>query len=266
MTKFRSASASVAFAIAVVLAPPVFADDWTAVKLRGIVLGLYDGEWVKLQRGAVVPDETPIRTMRSGRVTFERDAESIDLGPDTLIQIFDRAGRTKHTTVKQHFGQVAVEAEVREVNHFSVRTPHLAAVVKGTRFVVTSGKAGAKVKVGRGAVAVSDSSNSSVTIVAGQEVTAKPNGLMTVAGRGKLPQVLDARGKPVKNKDSEDKGSKGSKDKGSTDSDSKDKGSTESGSKDKDSTDSDSKDKGSTESGSKDKGSTESDSKNKDKK
>ena len=69
------------------------ADDWVATKLRGIVLQLVDGDWVKLERGAVVPDDRAIRTMRSGSVQFMRDAETIDLGPETQVQIFDRAGQ-----------------------------------------------------------------------------------------------------------------------------------------------------------------------------
>lgn len=174
------------------------ADDWTAVKLRGVVVGLFDGEWVKLQRGAVIPDDQPIRTLASGRVTFERGEESIDLGPNTQIQILDRAGYDKYTTVKQYFGRVGVEAEVRKVRHFAVQTPYLAAVVKGTRFVVISGDRGAQVQVERGAVAVENvSDRSSVVIAAGQEVTALPNAAMQVSGRGKLPQVLGANGKPL---------------------------------------------------------------------
>lgn len=190
--------AALALIFTVLFASTALADDWTAVKLRGVVVGLFDGEWVKLQRGAVIPDDQPIRTLASGRVTFERGEESIDLGPNTQIQIFDRAGYDKYTTVKQHFGRVAVEAEVRDVTHFAVQTPYLAVVVKGTRFIVKSGDRGAQVQVERGAVAVENASDrSSVVIVAGQEVTAPPNAAMQVSGRGKLPQVLGANGKPL---------------------------------------------------------------------
>lgn len=197
MNSLRSAGAALAFTTIFLFAPPVLADDWTAVKLRGVVMGLFDGEWVRLERGVVIPDDQAIRTLASGRVTLERGEETIEVGPDTQIQIVDRAGRSKHTRVKQYFGRIAVEAEVRDVTHFSVQTPHLAAVVKGTRFVVTSGDDGARVQVERGAVAVKDSANSSVVIGAGQEAKATPGAAMTVAGRGELPQVLDAAGAPV---------------------------------------------------------------------
>lgn len=204
MPKFASAGAVLLVAILMMLPTTVFADEWTAVKLRGSVFGLFDGEWVKLQRGDVIPDDQPIRTLASGRVTFVRGEETIDLGPNTQVQIFDRAGRAKYTTVKQYYGKVAVEAEARQVKHFAVQTPYLAAVVKGTRFVVVSGDKGAKVSVERGAVAVEDrSTRDSVQITAGQQVTASPEAVMQVSGRGELPQVRNADGIPVPNDNGE---------------------------------------------------------------
>ncbi len=173
------------------------ADDWVAVKLRGGVLQLVDGEWARLERGAVVSDDRPIRTMQNGRVTFRRDAETIEVGPQSAIQIADRSGQ-RYTTVMQHFGKVTVEAEVQNVEHFSVKTPHLAAVVKGTKFVVVSGKSGAEVMVARGHVAVEDQHNhQTVTVAAGQSATAEVGQPMEVAGRGDLPVVVDAKGEPV---------------------------------------------------------------------
>ena len=45
------------------------ADDWTATKLRGTVMQLVEGDWVKLERGAAVPDDRVIRTL-GGRITL----------------------------------------------------------------------------------------------------------------------------------------------------------------------------------------------------
>lgn len=186
-----------AFALATLFSTVAIADDWVATKLRGPVLTLVAGDWVKLTRGDVVSDDRVIRTLKGGRVTFKRGAETIDLGGDTQVQIIDRTGR-KFTTVKQYFGSVAVEADVRQVQHFSVQTPHLAAVVKGTRFVVVSGKSGAKVEVRRGRVAVEDRDTHQSTLVsAGQAVSTSDGAPLTVSGRGDLPVVLGANGRPV---------------------------------------------------------------------
>jgi hypothetical protein len=172
-------------------------DDWVAVKLRGVVLQLVDGDWVKLERGDVVPDDRVIRTMKSGKVQFQRGEEVIDLGTETQVQIVDRKGKT-FTTVKQYFGTVGVEADVRNVQHFSVQTPHLAAVVKGTKFIVTSGKSEATVKVTRGRVAVEDEhTGQTVLVAAGQSANVEVGEDLAVAGRGKMPAVYGADGQPV---------------------------------------------------------------------
>jgi len=185
---------SIAFGVVAALAllPALaFGDDWTADKLRGSVLQLVDGQWQPLGRGMIVPDTRVIRTTAAGHVTFTRGGETVELGPNTQIQIYDKGGKKPFTTVKQYFGTVSVEAEVLNVQHFAVDTPFLAAVVKGTRFVVTSGKSGTGVAVRRGHVAVEDKHDKShVTIGVGQSATINGNGPLEVMGSGKLPKVL----------------------------------------------------------------------------
>jgi len=184
--------------VALSLIPGIaFGDDWVAAKLRGAVLVLVDGEWVPLERGAIVPDDRVVRTV-DGRLTLTRGAETIELGPNTQIQIFDKPGRMPFTTVKEHFGTVAVEAEVKQVQHFAVQTPFLVAVVKGTRFVVASGKTSSEVSVNRGSVAVqSNETRSNVLLAVGQSVEVGLNKAMQVSGTGVLPPVLGPDGRPA---------------------------------------------------------------------
>lgn len=146
------------------------ADDWVAQRLRGGVFA-YDGKvWVQLGRGDVVPDDRVIRTQADGRVTFVRDTESIEVGPSSQIQIFDKSGR-RYTTVRQFYGTVEIEAEVQNVQHFGVRTPYLAAVVKGTKFKVSSDGDSSAVAVRRGKVAVENfETNETVLLTAGQSI------------------------------------------------------------------------------------------------
>src|SRR5690606_9806762 len=56
-----------------------------------------------------------------------------------------------------------VDVERRNVQHFSVQTPYLAAVVKGTRFTVVVDGRSARVNVERGVVQVQDTGNDLVT-------------------------------------------------------------------------------------------------------
>ena len=189
-------------AILALLATPAFADDWQAAKLRGIVLQLVDNQWQPLQRGDIVSDTRVIRTTVSGHAEFTRGGETIDLEPNTQIQIFDKAHHQKpFTTVVQQFGTVSVEAQVQNVQHFAVETPYLAAVVKGTRFVVTANKTGGSVAVNRGHVAVTDKLSKTHTLLGvGQSAVidkAATGGALVVQGVGQLPEVLTGSNQPV---------------------------------------------------------------------
>jgi hypothetical protein len=177
--------------LALLAMSPALADDWVATKLRGKVLELVDNQWQPLSRGDIVSDARSIRTLEGARLELQRDEETISLGPNTQIRVIDARGR-RFTTVKQDFGEVAIEAEVEQVEHFAVETPFLAAVVKGTRFVVRSGKSGASVKVLRGRVAVeSHADHSSALVTAGQTATVDGDGAMRVNGRRVAPVDAD---------------------------------------------------------------------------
>lgn len=181
-----------AFLAALLLVVPAlaFADDWTAIRLRGTVEQLVDGTWKPLILGAVVPDDRPIRTGPDGRVDFRRDQDQITLGGDTQIQIKDQTGQ-RFTTIVQDHGLVESDVDVQNVQHFSVETPYLAAVVKGTHFVVDSSTHGSSVVVTRGIVAVeSRITREQTTVTVGQTASIEVGAQLTVTGSGKLPPIL----------------------------------------------------------------------------
>lgn len=183
-------------ALALAALPTIaLADDWQVIKLRGNAAMLVGDTWQPLQRGDVVSDDRAIRTVGGSRMTLERGLEMLDLGPDTAIRIDDRNGK-KFTTVKQYFGTVGVEAEVRNVKHFAVVSPDLAAVVKGTHFTVVAGKSGSTVSVQRGHVAVTDDdTGENVVLAAGQSASTTEGDGLDIEGSGDLPVVLDSHGK-----------------------------------------------------------------------
>jgi FecR protein len=186
-----------AAAACLLLTTTVFADDWVAERLRGRVVVLNEGQWEPLSLGDVVSDDRPVRTMLSGRVVFRRGAETISIGGNTQISIHDASGR-RMTTVTQSFGTVTIEAERQQVQHFSVQTPFLAAVVKGTQFTVVSGKKGARVAVDRGMVQVRDTMHSVMTDVpAGQNAKVGPGQMLTVSGPGEKSPMVTFEGVPV---------------------------------------------------------------------
>lgn len=176
-----------------------FADDWVVTRLRGQVMAEAGGQWVQLKRGDVIPDDRRIQTGAAGRVELVRGKESLALEPNTQIRIVDADGTLK-TKVVQAFGVVSVEAERRNVQHFSVQTPVMAAVVKGTRFTVYATKGEARVSVQRGVVQVRDQVHGLITdIVRGQSaaVGAGKTEILSVEGPGPRAPFLNPDGSVV---------------------------------------------------------------------
>ncbi|MBU1307565.1 MAG: FecR family protein [Alphaproteobacteria bacterium] len=194
----KSALGLIALTIAATLPGAAWADDWQVAKLRGAAAELVDGSWRPIHRGDVISDDRAVQTLDGGRLSLRRGRETIDLGPNTAIRIKDRDGQ-QYTTVNQYFGTVEVEAEVRDVKHFAVVTPMLAAVVKGTRFTVTSGEHSAGVSVQRGQVAVEDSDTGQSVLLAKDQsaTTTDEGGPLEVSGDGDLPKVFNAQGKEI---------------------------------------------------------------------
>lgn len=174
----------------VALATTAMADDWMVDRLRGQAMVQVDGQWRDLARGDIVDDSSPIKSLDGSRVTFVRGVERIELSGATEIRIFDRVGE-KMTTVMQAYGEVTIEAERRNVQHFSVQTPYLAAIVKGTRFTVVSDDRQTNVEVLRGLVQVQDYVHEVATDIApGQTAVVADDVALQVTGRGaKAPMV-----------------------------------------------------------------------------
>lgn len=160
------------------------ADDWIAERLRGGVMQYERGNWVVLERGDVVPDGGKVRTDGTGRVELMRGKESIALGSNTQISVRDAAGQ-KMTSVIQSAGVLTVTAEKRHVQHFSVQTPVLAAIVKGTQFTVTYRNGLARVDVESGIVQVQDTIHDMVVdVTRGQSAAASQARPLDVNGPG----------------------------------------------------------------------------------
>tara|TARA_R100000365_G_C2736050_1_gene65385 strand:- start:77 stop:1114 length:1038 start_codon:yes stop_codon:yes gene_type:complete len=173
------------------------ADDWIAERLRGGVQQYEGGNWVVLERGDVVPDGGKVRTTGTGRVDLVRGQESIALGPNTQIAVRDATGQ-KMTSVIQSSGVVTVTAEKRNVQHFSVQTPVLAAVVKGTQFTVTYRNGQARVDVDNGVVQVQDNVHDMVVdVTRGQSAAASQATPLDISGPGASNAVFLIDGEPV---------------------------------------------------------------------
>lgn len=165
------------------LAVPGVAEDWVAARLRGTAEQMVRGQWIPLQRGAAVLDGQSVRTGADGRIDLTRGAEVVQLSPSTQIVLNE--GASKMTRIDMSSGMITADVERQNVQHFSVQTPYLAAVVKGTRFSVSVAGDAARVEVDRGTVQVQDTINDLVVnVVRGQEAQVSATEPLEVSGPG----------------------------------------------------------------------------------
>ncbi|WP_297112258.1 FecR family protein [uncultured Devosia sp.] len=177
--------------------PSAFAEDWTAERLQGQVEKFVDGAWMPLARGDTIPNAAKIRTTSGARVELQRGGESITLGGSTEI-VINQAETHRMTRIVQVLGTVSVEAEKRNVQHFSVQTPVMVAIVKGTQFTVTYRNGLASVDVDEGVVEVRDFvTNTSVDLHPGQSAAASQMRPVRVSGPGSEDVIYVIDGKAV---------------------------------------------------------------------
>jgi hypothetical protein len=171
---------------------------WSVSKSSGEVwIATTGAEQVSLKQEEVLKPGDTIRTGRNGRVLLVRGEEKILISPNSVIGLPTEKKEGLSTTIVQRAGSILLEVEKRNVKHFEVETPYLAAVVKGTQFSVTINAASTSVDVRRGQVEVSDFKSGQIAqVMPGQVATAFAHGKpgLSLSGSGMLNPI--EQGKP----------------------------------------------------------------------
>ncbi|UPK25214.1 FecR family protein [Bradyrhizobium sp. 195] len=192
-----------AFAAALILAMASgasAAEDgvWSVSKATGEVWIATDGvQQVSLNQDETLKPGNTIRTGRNGRVLLVRGEETILISPNSVVGLPAEKKEGLSTTIIQQAGSILLEVEKRNVKHFEVETPYLAAVVKGTQFSVTVGAGSTKVGVLRGQVEVSDFRTGQIAqVMPGQAATVFEHGKpgLSLSGAGTFNPI--EHGKP----------------------------------------------------------------------
>lgn len=190
-------SRAVTAAFALLTATGAFAADdgvWSVKKTSGDV---WMSNGSDVHRASVKSDEVlkpgdTVTTGKNGRVLLVRGEESILVAPNSVIGLPAEKKEGLSTTIKQQAGSILLEVEKKNVKHFEVETPYLAAVVKGTQFRVTVNAAGATVDVVRGQVEVADFKTGQIAqVMPGQHAGVSANGAagLTLGGAGALQPI-----------------------------------------------------------------------------
>ena len=167
--------------------------EWNVAKISGQAWSSSSaGERTPLSINMGVAQGTSIETGDRSRVLLLRGTEQMIVGPKSLVALATPATEELDTTVLEKTGSVTFDVNRQDVQHFSVETPLLAAVVKGTRFTVTVGKAKASLAVDRGAVEVTSLATGQTAVVSkGQRAsvgTGRQSGL-GLSGIGRMPAI-----------------------------------------------------------------------------
>jgi hypothetical protein len=139
-------------------------EAWSVSKSSGEVWMTTTGaQTVSLSQQDILKPGDTIRTGRNGR--------ALPIG----LPIESKDGLS--TTIVQQAGSILLEVEKRNVKHFEVETPYLAAVVKGTQFRVSVNAGSTSIEVIRGQVEVADFRSGQVAqVMPGQLATASAHG------------------------------------------------------------------------------------------
>jgi hypothetical protein len=194
--------------LGVLLAAAVFAtasvacaadgENWSVSKSSGEVWVSASGvQPASLKQEDVLKAGDTIRTGRTGRVLLKRGEETILISPNSVVGVPAEKKEGLATTIVQQAGSILLDVEKRNVKHFEVETPFLAAVVKGTQFRVTINAGSTSVDVIRGQVEVADFKSGQIAqVMPGQHATAFAHGKagLALTGSGTFSPI--EQGKP----------------------------------------------------------------------
>ncbi len=99
------------------------------------------------------PGDT-VKTGKRGRAVLTRGEQYLVVSPNSHIRIAQPKTDGKLTQIIEYFGSVLFKVDKKKDAHFQVKTPYMAAVVKGTSFNVVVSAEGSTVQVTEGAVEV----------------------------------------------------------------------------------------------------------------
>ena len=161
-------------------------DVWSVGKSSGEVwIATRDAQQVSLKPDENLKPGDTIRTGRNGRVLLVRGEETILIAPNSVVGLPLEKKDGLSTTILQQAGSILLEVEKRNVKHFEVETPYLAAVVKGTQFSVAVGPTSTRVDVRRGQVEVSDFRSGQIAqVMPGQTATSFAHGKLGLSLTG----------------------------------------------------------------------------------
>lgn len=153
--------------LALCLGMPALADpapQWKLIQRVGEVwITGEEFQPIAVTTNLAIPERSVIVTGQKGRAILNRGTEQIILQPNSRLVIPETKDKT--TRLMQSRGSALFRVDRKQMPHFRVDTPYLAAVVKGTIFVVSVTEQSARIEVNEGAVSVATAKGEAETLV-----------------------------------------------------------------------------------------------------
>jgi hypothetical protein len=130
---------------------------WTVSEASGTVVVQDAGGKRAAQRGTVIAEGATLSTGAGARAVVVRGKDFMTVNANSRVRIPAAAEQRGVLDVLQDWGNAIFQIEKKPNPHFGVRTPYLAAVVKGTTFSITVTEQGSSLQVIEGAVETSTS-------------------------------------------------------------------------------------------------------------
>jgi FecR protein len=185
-------ASAIGLAGSMLLGSNAIAQDWVVGKVSGKAWMSANGAApTLLAPGMAVSQGSTVSTGPDGRALLVHGQDMVTVGPKSALSVQAGAG-AQRTTVLQRSGRITVDVETQNAPHFTVETPFMAAVVKGTRFDVQVSRQGANVDVQRGRVQVADFvTGQTADITPGQRASVRVGGTpgLSLSGKGPMPVV-----------------------------------------------------------------------------
>lgn len=163
---------------------------WTISEAKGSVLVIDSrGERAASVGLAITPGAT-VRTKAQSSAVLVRGREFVTLRQNAQIRIPQVTSEKSIIQIIQDYGSALFKIGKQADPHFGVETPYLAAVVKGTTFIIAVGADGATLQVTEGAVEAS-------TPDGGARELILPGAVAMVAAGDTMRLVIEGEGRKV---------------------------------------------------------------------
>jgi len=164
--------------------------SWTVSEAKGSVT-IIDARGSRAAKvGAQLAEGATVRTAAQSSAVLVRGKEFVTMRQNAQLRIAPAERERGIVQILQDYGSALFNIGKQPNPHFGVDTPYLAAVVKGTTFVITVTNEGASLQVTEGAVETSTLDGGAVELI-------RPGSVAMIAAADPLRMVIEGEGRKV---------------------------------------------------------------------